>query len=282
MTEPKRWIDEGPPQAIERLLHAAAAERPPEASMSRTLTALGVGAGTASAASAAGAATVGGAAASAGKATGIFAASALVKWGLLAGAVTAAGLTGRAVVRSRAEQRALPAAVSALAPGARTLAPAPKTPTAAPLALPEAPATEVVPVPGEPPPEPAPLLPRGARGAVAPHPSVVSSRAEPRVAAEPEAPIDVERLAEEVALVDQARGAFARGDGAAAIAALDGYDARFKQQKFAPEALYLRMESLLKLGRTGAARAVAARLVSAYPKSPHTARARQVMSETIP
>ena len=93
--------------------------------------------------------------------------------------------------------------------------------------------------------------------------------------------MDAERLAEEVALVDQARGALARGDGSAAIAALDQYEARFTQRKFAPEALYLRMEALLKLGRTSAGRAVAARLVAGYPRSPHTARARQVLA-TIP
>jgi TolA-binding protein len=90
-------------------------------------------------------------------------------------------------------------------------------------------------------------------------------------------PIDAERLAEEVALVDQARGALARGDARAALAALDDYDARFKVRRFAPEALYLKMESLLRLGNADAARAVAERLATSFPKSPHTARARQVL-----
>jgi hypothetical protein len=280
MNEPKRWIEEEPSQAIERLLNAAAAERPPEASMSRALTVLGVGVGTASAASAAGAST---AVASTGKATGLFAASGLVKWGLVAGAVTAAGVTGRAVVVARGEHPRRSELATQGVPNARSgvgnsrgVAAASRAPVVSVPAPERAPAVEAVSVPE--PTEPAKAAANG------PHP-LVSSHAKPAVApvaasndAAPETPMDAERLAEEVALVDQARGALARGDGGAAIAALDAYEARFAQRKFVPEALYLRMESLLKLGRTSAARAVAERLVAGYPKSPHTARARQVLS----
>src|SRR5262249_23141416 len=102
MSEPKRWMDEAPPEAVEQLLHAASAERPPEAPMSRTLTALGLGAGATSAATTA-AATMAGASAtgavSAGKATGVLAASALVKWGLVGGAPVAASVGGTVVVK---------------------------------------------------------------------------------------------------------------------------------------------------------------------------------------
>jgi TolA-binding protein len=281
MTEPRRWIEEGPPQAIERLLNAAAAERPPEESMSRALTVLGVGIGTASAASAAGATTAGGAAAaSTGKATSVFAASALVKWGLVAGAVTAVGVTGRAVVIAKSEQVSAPLVLAASAPKARALAPLSRTPVVLPVPAPEpAPTVEVVPVPG--PAEPMPAVPSEPHAVVPPHAAPAPAPVAAPAVAAPEAPMDAERLAEEVALVDQARGALARGDGAAAIAALDEYEARFTQRKFVPEALYLRMESLRKLGRTGAAQAVAQRLVAGYPKSPHPARARQVL-ETIP
>jgi TolA-binding protein len=97
-----------------------------------------------------------------------------------------------------------------------------------------------------------------------------------------DAPVAAERLAEEVALVDRARGALARGDASAAVAALDAYEAHFTERRFAPESLYLRMESLLALGRAADARAVAARLAAAHPTSPQAARARQVLSETIP
>jgi TolA-binding protein len=89
-------------------------------------------------------------------------------------------------------------------------------------------------------------------------------------------------LAEEVALVDRARGALARGDAPTALAVLDDYDARFRPRKFAPEALYLRMEALLRLGQTSAARAVADRLATTYPSSPNAARARQVLGATNP
>ena len=97
-----------------------------------------------------------------------------------------------------------------------------------------------------------------------------------------EVPLDAERLAEEVRAVDRARSALAEGRAAETLSALDEYDARFVGRKFAPEALYLRMQALLSLGRKADARSTAERLVRAFPKSPHTARARRVLSETNP
>jgi hypothetical protein len=278
MTEPKRWIDEGPPEAIERLLEAAASEKPAEASMARTLGVLGIGASVAGAASTAGASTAGAAlgATTAAKASGVFALGTFAKWGLLATAVTAAGVTGT-VVASR--PASVPSAQQAIASKV-AVANAPRTTlngaSVAPLALPAPPVEpEAPPVAPEPPPV-APLAPP-----VAP-PTSPAAKSQVRATPAADAPVDAERLAEEIAFVDQARGALARGDARAALRALDGYEARFTERRFVPEALYLRMESRLKLGQTAEARTIAERLAKSFPSSPHTARARQVLSQAIP
>ena len=264
MSEPKRWIDEGPPVAVERLLRAAAAERPTEQARARTLTAIGVGLGAGGAAATAGAATAG--AAVGAKATGLVATSVLVKWGA-AGAFLAAGVVAGKVTLDRAPGGAAHGVPTAAAPS--TAAAAPGAVEARPLehasvpAAPE-PATSVV--------SAAPL----ANSAVKQRRAVAS----PRAGDAP--PEDAEHLAQEVALVDRARGALARGDAARALAALDDYEARFTRRKFAPEALYLRMEALLRAGHSDAARGVAEKLAKSYPTSPHAARARQVLGGTIP
>ena len=66
------------------------------------------------------------------------------------------------------------------------------------------------------------------------------------------------------------------------LALLDDYDRRYPEHRFAPEALYLRLEALVQSGRTAEAREVAERLVSAYPKSPQSARARLLLKQTSP
>lgn len=289
MTEPKRWIDEGPPAEIAHLVRAAATEQPSERSMSRTLTTLGVAVGTATAASTAGASgTV--AAASAGKAVGLLATSAVVKWGALATAVTAAGFVGSLVIRrdgaardqavaSAAPHRAAPPAATRLATPQKT---AVVRPTGVEAVIPSASAEAATPSPNVgPTARPTAVEAPRVSGSVAA--SIAAKRPLKALSTAVETtPTDVEHLAEEVALVDRARGALARGDAAAALKALDEYDLRFSPRKFAPEALYLRMESLLRLGRSDEARSVAQSLVNAYPTSPHAARARQVLAQAIP
>ncbi len=315
MSDPKRWMEEGPPEAVGRLLEAASAERPPEASLSRALTALGLGAGATGAATTASAATTGattavgttvaGAAgvASAGKATSVVVASALVKWGLVGGALVAASVAGTAVVKRAArhdETERAQATLTAQAPMTRGPATSsvngplnaaqasPNTAEAAPSTPEAAPDTTDASPEGAKSANPSPLaapLAASAPSAVL-HPSVRTARKALVTPAAPAneaaAPMDAERLAEEVALVDRARGALARGDARGTLGALDDYDARFTPRKFVPEALYLRMEALLRLGQTSAARAVAERLATNYPSSPNAARARQVLGASIP
>jgi hypothetical protein len=264
MNEPKRWMEEGPPPAVERLLRAADAERPSDGSLHRVLSGLGVGLGaTGAAASAGAAATVGtgaalasGAALATGK--GALAVGVWAKWVVLSVATVGAGTA--AVHQASVPTEKPRAAVSAAAP-------APPVPVVA--------ADPVVPAIAA----PAPELETEEPPAVL---RMKPAAPTPRPTAEVEAPLDAERLAEEVRAVDRARSALAEGRAAESLTALDEYEARFGGRKFAPEALYLRMQALLSLGRKAEARSAAERLVRAFPKSPHTARARRVLAEANP
>ena len=104
----------------------------------------------------------------------------------------------------------------------------------------------------------------------------------PRPSASVAPPSDRERLAEEVAVVERARTEFARGRSSQVLAALDDYAERFPIQRFAPEALYMRMEALLAVGQRSAALDTAQRLSTRYPKSPQAPRARQLLEKTLP
>jgi hypothetical protein len=112
----------------------------------------------------------------------------------------------------------------------------------------------------------------------APVESTGSSDLAPGVPTDSGIVIDAETLAQEVRSVDQARAALAAGRAAAALTALDEYERRYSKRRFAPEALYLRMEALVSLERNTEARAVAERLLARYPMSPQGARAREVLS----
>jgi hypothetical protein len=258
MNEPKRWIEEGPPQAVERLLQAAAAEQPSDGSLKRVLAGVGVGLGATGAAATGTAATaVAGAAAATGK--GVIVVGAWTKWVVLSVAAVGAGTV--------AVQRA---SVSADEPRAVVTAAAPVRKAPAVTAAPQ----PVVSATVAPAPEPA-----VAETPVAPKPKAALAPSKPAAVPEAEAPIDAEKLAQEVRAVDRARSALAAGRPAETLSALDDYE-RTGGRRFAPEALYLRMQALLSLGRKVEARSTAERLVRSFPQSPHTARARRVM-ETI-
>jgi TolA-binding protein len=79
--------------------------------------------------------------------------------------------------------------------------------------------------------------------------------------------------------VDRARAALAAGRAGDALTRLDEYERNFAEQRFAPEALYLRLEALAVLGRTDLARKTAERLLARYPNSPQGERARAMLSK---
>jgi hypothetical protein len=83
------------------------------------------------------------------------------------------------------------------------------------------------------------------------------------------------RLAEEVALIDSARAALTRRDGAAALRLLGTYATRFSSGTLALEAAVLEVDALAALGRLDDARGRAARVLVSFPEGPHSSRLRE-------
>jgi hypothetical protein len=88
-------------------------------------------------------------------------------------------------------------------------------------------------------------------------------------------------LAAEVALVDRARAALASGKPARALDELSGYETAFPEPRLEPEVLFLRMEAHLVAGNAPLARETAERSIRLFPRSPHAARARQVIEGRV-
>jgi hypothetical protein len=86
-------------------------------------------------------------------------------------------------------------------------------------------------------------------------------------------------LAAEVALVDRARAALAGGEPSRTLRELEPYEAMFPERRLGPEVLYLRMEAYVALGNAEKARETAERSVRLFPRSPHAARARQILEK---
>ena len=181
----------------------------------------------------------------AGSATAKLGLAVVVKWvgiGLLAGTVTSVGATAVTSAPGRAvvvEDTEAPAAPAAL--------PAVRTPKVAFAATAE---------------------PERARGEVA----VASASAAPEAAPEPD-------VAAEVALLDRARGAMARGDSAGAIAALRKHDAEFKNGTLNPEADVLRIEALLGRGDSARAAGAARAFLASHGESPLVGRVRKLLQK---
>lgn len=75
-------------------------------------------------------------------------------------------------------------------------------------------------------------------------------------------------LREQIALVDAARATLARGDADRALGTVRDYQTRYPSGAFRPEAAAVRVEALVKLGRTAEARASAERFVASYGPTP--------------
>ena len=271
MTNLKRWVDDGAPDGVRELLVAASEEQPKAAGAQRTLVALGVGGAVVTGAVHA-SGVAGGTAGAAAVAKGATFASPLaiaMKWGFIGavGAVTTLGAVHVVFQPPASEARPSSPAIpnrAPLRPSARSSGVGERLPRAA---APEAPApatAEVSPAPAAPP-APPPVTTRVAGGAPG-----QASIAPPRD--------DSARMLEEVSGIDRARSALARGDARGTIAAIDSYESKFAARSFEPEALYLRMEALGRLGDIAGARALARRLVTAFPNAPQSARAKVVLS----
>ena len=230
------------------LLSAGRDEWPSDEALARTLTAVGAGAAVVAVTGAA----VAGAGVSAGTAAkgsiALVSFGSVMKWlgvGALSGVVVAGvahGVTPEPSPRAVVERH-----VPAAAPAARAPEPARAREPKAELAPP--PADEA----------PKPLV----------------SRAAPRESEDPA--LSNAPLAAEVALVDRARAALASGSPARALEDLRGYETAFREPRLEPEVLYLRMEAQLAAGNEARARNEAAESLRRFPRSPHAARARQVL-----
>jgi hypothetical protein len=258
MTDPERISHRSSGLAAE-LLRAGAAEEPRSAGVERTLAALGVSGALLTTAATASGVAAGGGAAAAGAATGAKAVKAvsallLAKW-IGVGVVGGVGLAGAAAVVSSPladAPSAMPAAVSA--PRAVTpVRAAPSEPVVAPQIA--EPAAEVV------------------------EPSVTTSPAASLAVPKSEPALDVGApLAAEVAFIDRARGLLASGQAEQGLRLLSGYEQQFPEARLLPEVLFLRLETCDRLGRRAEAQSAARRLVDGFPKSPHAARARQLLN----
>ncbi|HYP90195.1 MAG TPA: hypothetical protein VEQ59_18620 [Polyangiaceae bacterium] len=267
MTDPERISKRGAGLAAQ-LLQAGADEQPSEGGAQRTLVALGVSGvvlTSTSAVSAAagakltsvvssGAAMSGAAGASA--TIGVLPAVALAKW-IGIGVVAGIGVAGAAAVATAPSEP--PRAVSSAARAATSVRPQP--------AMPKSPA------PGP----PLALAPAPEASRVLVTPLATANVVDPPPAA---FPLDVGApLSAEVAVVDRGRSLLGAGRASEALAQLEGYEREFSEARLLPEVLFLRLEAYERLGRSSDARRIAARLVRDFPKSPHAARARKLLTD---
>jgi hypothetical protein len=127
--------------------------------------------------------------------------------------------------------------------------------------------------------DPPPIAPRAAPSA-----SAVGARSasSPRPAQRDEAPADAAsscHLAEEVALLQEARSALVQGQPARALAALDAHAQRCPHGSLGIEAEVLRIEALSRSGNASAAKARAERFIALHPGTPYAARVQALSGE---
>lgn len=249
MSDSKHWRDDGAPADFERLLSAARSETPPPEGAQRALVAAGV-IGAASLASATVSATAGNAVSK----------LVLVKWfaiGVIgAGAVTVATQVERG--RTDAAGPPGPAESSLGARSSSLVRPAPERAVATSTALAALPTSMPRAVPSD-------LPKRTASSGLAASKDGEGDRT----------------FAEELALLDTARSKWRAGNAAGAIQSASEYRRRFPAGRFAPEALFLLMQARLELKQEQDARNLASELVRRFPNTPHAARAREVLEQSV-
>jgi hypothetical protein len=252
VSDPVRLV-EGPNVDAALLLEAWSGERPSGDARRRAMAlAASIGAG-----AAVGSATTAKVATTASK-------LALIKW-IVAGVIAASAAAAIGIVATRGGASspgaaATPAAAATIAPAAPAV-----DPPAAPAA-PAAPAEKTVRVltPGELPSAKAEALP-SARSATA-------TTTTPR----PDDDARGASVARELEAVDRARAAVRRGDGDGALAVLDAFDAEFPKSSLADEVVVIRIDALVRTGRTARAAELARAFVARKPASPYAARLRTI------
>jgi hypothetical protein len=264
MSDPSRLHEDAGADGFERaLLQAGRHDREPSDGAERALAALGL----ASSASALAASTAARTAATGSTSTGSAAVGLSVK--LVGAALLTTGLVvaGLLALGGPSASSGVPAVVSASpqpnAPGMTHSGTS--EPSQAERAAGDTVASDAVSVddlPSAPAPARSPVL-VAARRATSP----------PVQTAPPPAP----SLAEELALVDEARAAIARGDSATAEIMLDAYDARFANGRLALEAKLARIEMLLARGDSAQARSLCEAFLRENPRTAYERRARALL-----
>jgi len=225
------------------LLKSAELDVPTSGAQDRTLAALGVGGAALSATITAGSAKA--AAASAGKTFGV---------GKLLAALAIGGSVGGAALHYRAQFLAATPTFTHSSTGV----------TPAAHIAPTAPPVTELEVAAESSDAPAPAVPD-----ISPSATKVSSLPAP-AHTEPD-------IALEIASLDRARRASERGDFGAALSELDQYDRSFKRGRLRPEALLLRVQTLISKGDVTGAKALGGRFLARYPKSPLSPRIQKLI-----
>jgi hypothetical protein len=89
-------------------------------------------------------------------------------------------------------------------------------------------------------------------------------------------------LEKEVLLLDSARRALVQGNPLLARAELDRHDRDFPNGVLAPEALLVRVQTLLALGQRSSAQALAQRFLATHPTGPHARRLEEILASPNP
>jgi hypothetical protein len=97
--------------------------------------------------------------------------------------------------------------------------------------------------------------------------------------ARPKAAASALDISAEVALLDRARAALAKGDTARSLVLLDEHAKRFNAGALAEEANVLRIQALLKAGQERRAEAEAERYLSVHADSPHAKQVRGMIAK---
>lgn len=86
-----------------------------------------------------------------------------------------------------------------------------------------------------------------------------------------------ETLSQELALLDTARARLAAGEAGASLLQLDQYAHDFPNGALQPEAMFLRIQALSRVGQSFAVVEIGRRFLALYPTSPHADRVRALI-----
>ncbi len=127
-----------------------------------------------------------------------------------------------------------------------------------------------------------PSLPEASRMVTAPAPPATAADATPTDPTPPRArpSASASALAEQIALLDAARGAMAAGASERALETLQRYLAKYPAGSFRPEATALKIETLVRMGRTKEARSLADRFVADHKGTPLARRVSELTRAT--